>query len=194
MKTQNHQKPILLVAGLLALMALTTLACSFSGAGVSKLSPVVDISLTEDMLGWAEGAADFHNAGPSGGWYFPFHNDGEWEELLDEVTRIEMHDGYLRFVGSKDREAGSFDLSLGAENGALKAEVVAVNIPGIELSSPVVVEANRELERALTEVAADLQGEVIFKEVEVKEGSWKMKVQVDLDTALDFEPEIDIEF
>jgi hypothetical protein len=58
----------------------------------------------------------------------------------------------------------------------------------------VVVEANRELERALTEVVADLQGDVIFKEVEVKEGSWRMKVQVDLDTALDLEPEIDIEF
>jgi len=194
MNTQNHQKPILLVAGLLALMALTTLACSFSGVGVSKLSPVVDITLTDDMLGWAAGVEDFHNVGPSGGWYIPFHNDGEWEGLLDEVTRIEMHDGYLRFVGRKDREAGSFDLSLGAVDGALKAEVVAVDIPGIELSSPVVVEANRELERALTEVVADLQGDVIFKEVEVKEGSWRMKVQVDLDTALDLEPEIDIEF
>jgi hypothetical protein len=192
--TQNHQKPILLVAGLLALMALTTLACSFSGAGVSKLSPVVDITWTDDMLGWAEGAANFRNVGRSGDWYIPFHNDGEWEGLLDEVTHIEMHDGYLRFVGSKDREAGSFDLSLGAVDGALKAKIVAVAIPGIEMSSPVVVEANRELERALTEVAADLQGEVIFKEVEVKEGSWRMKVQVDLDTALDFEPEIDIEF
>jgi hypothetical protein len=194
MSTQNHHKPVLLIAGLLALMALTTLACSFSGAGVSKLSPVVDISWTDELLGWAEGAADFRNVSQSGDWYIPFHNDGEWEGLLDQVTHIEMHDGYLRFVGSKDREAGSFDLSLGAVDGALKAKIVAVDIPGIEMSSPVVVEANRELERALTEVAADLRGEVIFKEFEVTEGSWKMKVQVDLDTALDFEPEIDIEF
>jgi len=194
MNTQNHQKHILLVAGLLALMALTTLACSFSGAGVSKLSPVVDITLTEDMLGWASGEADFQNYGLSGGWYVPFHNDGPCEELLDEVTRIEMHDGYLRFVGRKDREAGSFDLSLGVEDDALKAEIVAVDISGIELGSPVVVEANRELESVLTEVVADLQGDVMFKEVEVKEGSWRMKVQVDLDTALDLEPEIDIEF
>jgi hypothetical protein len=181
LNTQNHQKPILLVAGLLALIALTSVACSFSGAGMSQPSPVVDITLTEDMLGWASGNADFQLDGPSGGWYIPFHNDGPSEELLDEVTRIEMHDGYLRFVGRKDREAGSFDLSLGAEDGALKAEIVAVDIPGIELSSPVVVEANRELESELTEMVADSQGDIMFKEVEVKEGSWRMKVQVDLD-------------
>jgi hypothetical protein len=192
MNTQNHQKPILLVAGLLALMALTTLACSFSGAGVSELSPVVDITLTEDMLDWATGMADFQYDGPFGGWYVPYHNDGPCEGLLEEVTRIEMHDGYMRFIGRKDGAAGSFDLSLGAENGALKAQIVAVDIPGIELGDEVVAEINRELEEELTEVVRDTQGDVQFEKVEVTENGLRMKVKVDLDTA--YAPEIEIEF
>ena len=177
----TQKKSILMVAGLLALLALSSIACSFSGGGARTFSPVVDVVLTEDMLDWASGKADFQNGGLPGGWYVPFHNDGPYEELLDEYTRIELHDGFLRFLGSKDGQAGSFDLSMGAEDGALKAQVVAVDIPGLELDDSLVAQVNREIEQALTEMVRDTQGEVEFKKVEVREGTLRMKVKVYID-------------
>lgn len=66
-----------------------------------------------------------------------------------------MHDGFIRFLGTKhgperSEVDGSFDINLGAENDVLKAKIVDVNIPGIDLNDHRIVEANHELEDKLT--------------------------------------------
>jgi hypothetical protein len=76
-------------------------------------------------------------------------------------------------------------LSLGAENDVLKAQIVAVNIPGIDLNDHRIVEANQELEDELTHLVIHSHGDVLFKEVVVKEGVLRMKVQVNINYSSD---------
>lgn len=169
MNTQTHKNPVLFIVALLAMVALISLACSFSGVGVNTISPLVDITITQDEFDQMSSKADVHASG---------HCD-----QLDKVSRIELHDGFIRFVGAKvqpdgSEVDGSFDLSLGAENDMLKARIVAVDIPGVALNDQCIVEANQELEDELSHLVTDPQGEVLFKEVAVEEGVLRMKVQV----------------
>lgn len=76
---------------------------------------------------------------------------------------------------------GGFDLSLGAEDGMLKAKIVAVDIPGMTLMDRCILDANIALEVDLSELMEDPQGKVLFKEVMVEEGALRMKVLVNID-------------
>jgi hypothetical protein len=100
-----------------------------------------------------------------------------------DVNRLELHDGYLRFLGTRVMPDGSVadcsvNVSLGAEKGMLTARVIAVDIPGTELSDPRVVELNKELEAHLSLEGYVSNAEVLFKEVEVTEEALRMKIQV----------------
>jgi hypothetical protein len=131
---------------------------------------VVDISLDEELFG---------QSAPS----FKVHDHNFWEDLDVDVNRLELHDGYLRFLGTRVMPDGSvadcsIDVSLGAEKGMLTARVIAVDIPGTELSDPRVVELNKELEAHLSLEGYVSNAEVLFKEVEVTEEALRMKIQV----------------
>ena len=59
----------------------------------------------------------------------------------------EIHDGFIRYVGTRtladgSEAEGSFDLSIGEEKDMLKACIVAVDIPGVDLDDPRIVKAN----------------------------------------------------
>jgi hypothetical protein len=172
MNPQVRRNPLLIVAAMLAILALTSLACSFSGPRMGTVSSLVDITLTQEM---------FDQMSPNSEVHLSNHC-----EPLDEVTRVELHDGFIRFLGKNIQAdgtsvAGSFDLSLGAEDDMLKARIVAVDIPGLTLKDSCIADANMELAMDLSELAEDPQGEVLFKEVVVEEGALKMKVQVNID-------------
>jgi hypothetical protein len=172
MNTQTRRNPLLIVAAMLAILALSSLACSFSGPRMGTVSSLVDITLTQEMFDQMSRNSEVHL--------------GDDCEPLKEVTRVELHDGFIRFVG-KNIQAdgtevdGSFDLSLGAEDNLLKARIVAVDIPGMTLKDRCFQDTNIELAMDLSELAEDPQGEVLFKEVVVEEGALKMKVQVNVD-------------
>jgi hypothetical protein len=116
-----------------------------------------------------------------------FHPSGRISQTVDvTIHEAEMHDGFVRFVGTKgqpdgSRLAGSFDLSLSAVDGALKAEIVAVDMPGVDLNDRCIVEANHEMEEEFTHMAGDMDGEVQFQEVVVEEGALRMKIKVDVE-------------
>jgi hypothetical protein len=172
MNTQTRRNSLLIVAAMLAILALTSLACSFSGPRVGTVSSVVDITLTQEMFDRMSRNSEVHL--------------GDDCELLKEVTRVELHDGFIRFLGKNIQSDGtevdgSFDLSLGAEDDLLKARIVAVDIPGVTLKDSCIVGANIEMAMDLSELAEDPQGEVLFKEVVVEEGALRMKVQVNVD-------------
>ena len=184
MNAQTPKKPIFIVALFIAALTLTSLACSFnpvrvSPIHISPMSPTIDITLPQSLFDRASQKADFHVG-------------GTFEDLLDQITQVELHDGYIRFIGENGSQAGSFDLSLTAEDGALKAEVIAVDIPGFGLGDEVVTEANQEMEEAFTDMVADSNGEVVFKEVTVVEGGLRMKIQVNIDEITIPEMEIEI--
>jgi hypothetical protein len=162
----------MIVSAMLAILALTSLACSFSGPRMGTVSSLVDITLTQEMFDQMSRDAHVHL--------------GDHCEPLDEVTQIELHDGFIRFVGTSvqadgSKVDGSFDLSLSAEDNLLQAQIVAVDIPGMALVDSCIVDANHEMAVDLSELMEEPQGEVLFKEVVIEEGALRMKVQVNVD-------------
>ena len=197
MNTQTHKNPVLLIIAVLVMTALISSACSFSNVQVYTPAPVVvDITLYEDQFnGFSKNDGVRVTDGYTVHFTEPFgvyltKNDGvhltDDCQVLDRATRVELHDGYIRFVGTKlqpdgSEVEGSLDLSMTAENGQLKAKVIAVDIPGIDLNNRCVVESNEEMEYAFTHMLDYTPGDVMFKEVKVEEGVLRMKIQVNLD-------------
>lgn len=172
MNIQTRNSPVMFVLAILAIVALSSSACSFSRARGGTISPVVDITITQD---------EFDQSPPT----ITIHSNGPYDRLLDRITHVEIHDGFIRYLGTRVQADGfevdgSFDLSLGAENDMLKARIVAVDIPGIDLDDPCIVEANHEMEDELTRLVADPHSEVLFKEVTAREGELRMKIQVNI--------------
>jgi hypothetical protein len=172
MNTQTRKSPVLFVVMSLAMLALVTSACSFHTPSLGDITQVVDITLDEDL---------FDQSSPN----FQVHGHNFWEDLDVDVNRLELHDGYLRFLGSGIMPDGSeadcsIDVALGAENGMLTARIIAVDIPGIDLTDPKVVEINQELEATLSLDDFTPNADVLFREVEVSEDALRIKIQVNV--------------
>jgi hypothetical protein len=190
MNTRSRQYPVLFVVIGLAVLALATSACSFLSPRLGEISQVVDITLDEELFSQSRPTFKLHDHGgwtinDYGGWTFNSHDHDIWEDLDVDVDRMELHDGYLRFLGTRSMPDGSeadcsIDMSLGAENGMLTARIIAVDIPGIELSDPRIVVINQDLEATLSLGEFDPDAKVLFREVEVTEDALRIKVQVDV--------------
>jgi hypothetical protein len=153
-------------------LALVISACSFLDPGLGEISQKIDITLDQDL---------FSQSQPT----FKIHDHNFWEDLDVDVNRLELHDGYLRCLGTRSMRDGSkvdctIDTSLGAEDGMLAARIIAVDIPGIELTDPKVVKINQELEAHQFLAGFDRNAEVLFKDVQVTEGALRMKVQMNV--------------
>jgi hypothetical protein len=185
MKSQASKNPLYLFLAMLAFVALTSIACANSDSRGSTLSPVIDITLSEQDLD-----SMLHHT--------YFHPDSNFDELLDVIKRVEFHDGYVtfsgeRYLGAHKHVEGSFDLSLTAEDNGLKAEVIAVDIPGLDLDDEAVLEVNQELEDDFIDMVDHNYGEVEFKEVTVTEGELYMKLQVNIDVDPDMNIKVEFE-
>ena len=170
MKSLSSPKIFLPFTLLFSILAISAMACSVGGISVDKDSATVEVTLTENQLNnLFENAAT--QTGPSD------------DNLLDKVTSVELHDGFIRVFGeTKNADgntvSGSYDVSFGAENDALKVEVIAVDIPGIDMDDERIVDANQKLSKELAETVTESNGEVLFKEATVTEEALKLKVQV----------------
>jgi len=172
MKIPTRNRPVLLVMALMAFVTITSLACSLSGT-----TPVVNVTITQDEL---------NSRSEHGPLHAEFNLNGPCRDLLDEVTSVELHDGFIRFLGTKhlvdgSTADGSLDLRLGAQNDMLQMEIIAVDIPNFALSDPCVAEFNQEAEQEMKRLVSDPEAQVLFKEVHVDEGVLKMKIQVNID-------------
>jgi hypothetical protein len=172
MKTKTRSLHVFFIVMSLAMLALVTSACSFFTPRLGEMSQVVDISLDEEL---------FSHSAPT----FTVHGYDFWDGLLVDVDRMELHDGYLRFLGARimpdgSRVDASIDVSLGAENGMLTARVIAVDIPGITLSDPAIVQINQDLKVDLSLEDYDPHADVQFQKVEVTEDALRMKILVNV--------------
>ena len=154
----------------IAMLALVTSACGFHAPGLGRVTQVIDISIPEEML---------QQSSPT----FTVGDHNFYDPLLDDVTRLELHDGYLRFVGTRTQPdgsvvPGSVDLYVGAKDDNLTARIIAVDIPGIEIDDPLVVEINQEMKVEFYRVMASPDADVLFKDVQVTEEELRMKIQV----------------
>jgi hypothetical protein len=170
MNTKSHKQPLALFLVALTALALSSLACSIGGVTLGNNSALVDITLNQDEIN------QFLNR-------VQFNRDYSQDRLLDKVSSIEMHDGFIRVFGSATQPDGSvvngsYDVSFAAENDLLKVQIIAVDVPGVELSDPRIVKTNQEITDGLTQSVRDSNGDVQYKEASVKDGVLKMKVQV----------------
>lgn len=170
MKTKPYKQPLLLIIFLMGVLALSSLACSLGGVTLGNNAALVDITLNEDEINQFLNRVEV----------MPHYSR---DRLLDKVSSVEMHDGFIRVLGSNTRPDGSvvngsYDVSFAAENDILKVQIIDVNIPGIELSDPRIVEANQELTNELTQSMRESNGDVLYKEANVQDGVLKMKLQV----------------
>ena len=181
MYVQTRNRPVSLVIAVLVFVTITSLACSFSGIQINGSTPDVNVTITEDELNRPSKHGSLHTE---------FHLDGPCRNLLDHVTSIELHDGFVRFIGTKHlsngtKADGTLDLRLGAENDILQMEIIAVDIPNFDLTDPCIAEFNEEAKQDMKDLVSDPEAQVLFKEVKVEEGVLKMKVQVNLDVEID---------
>ena len=172
MNAQTRKSPVLLFLLSLTIIVLVTSACSFITPRMGSFTQTVDISLDKEV---------FAKSKPS----FKIHDHNFWEDLDVDVDRMELHDGFVRFLGTQRLRDGSradctIDMQLGAEDGMLTARIVAVDIPGTKLTDPAVVEINQDLEADLYLGGFDPDADFLFKEVVVTEDALRIKVQVNV--------------
>jgi len=180
MYTHPHNRLILFAMAVLAFITITSLACSFSGIQINGSTPVVDVTITKEELNKPSDHGPMHTE---------FHLDGPCRNLLDKVTNVELHDGIVRFVGTKHLSNGTtadgtLDLRLGANNDILEMEIIAVDVPNFDLTDSCITEFNKEAEQEMRELVSDPEVQVLFKEVKVEEGVLRMKIQVNLDVEI----------
>ena len=170
MQNLTHKNPFSLIAFLLGLLVLSSLACSLGSISLSKDAALVDVTLTQDQLNRIFQNIDVRHSRSN-------------DILLDQITSVELHDGFIR-VGDTALKPdgssvnGSYDLSLSAQNDQLNARITGVAIPGVELNDPQIVSANQKLADELTRSVNETNGEVLFKEAVIKEGSLSLKIQI----------------
>lgn len=172
MSTPTRKFHVLFAIISLALLATVTSACAFIPHGLGDFSQEITVTLDEEMLSQSE---------PT----FKVHNHNFWEELDVDVDRMELHDGYLRFLGTKVMPDGSIsdcsiDVDLRAENGALTAEIIALDVPGIAVRDSSVVKINQEMEVLIHSKVLVLypSSEVNFQDVEITEDALQITVEV----------------
>jgi hypothetical protein len=170
MNTPLRKSHFLFLVLSLAALALITSACSFHPLKGEVLSQTVDVTIPEDLL---------DDSQPS----FTIHDHDFWEDLDVDVNRLELHDGYIRFLGTQVQPDGSrvdctIDVSLGVEDGMLTAKVISLDVPGITLTDPVVVKINQDMEATLSLEGFTPGAGVEFQEVVVTEDELEIKVQV----------------
>ena len=96
---------------------------------------------------------------------------------------MELHDGYLRFLGTfraSDGSTlpGSIDLYLGAQDGQLTARIAAVDIAGISMDDARVSVINQEIDVQYSHPSISMGADVRFEEVEVTEEALNLTVHV----------------
>lgn len=173
MDTQTHElhRPLLRTAVLLSIFMLTVIACSFGGLTLQGNKALIDVSLNQNQINQI-----FSN--------ITTETDSN-SIVLKKVTGVELHSGFIRVLGTYNKSdgseaSGSYDVALSAQNDALKAQITDVNIEGVNMDDPRIVNANQRMSKALSEAVAETNREVLFKQVDVTEGALNMKLQVNL--------------
>ncbi len=167
MQKLQHQFHIL---SLIAILGLASLACSIGGLTLGRNSATLDIQLKEDQLN------DLFERVASQTLY-------GGENLLKKLEKVEMHEGFVRIYGSHDLPDGStvngsFDVSVGALNNTLQVQVIAVDIPGMDLNNERIQNINQTLTEELTRVVTETNGDVSFQKAEVHEDALYLTVEV----------------
>ena len=108
--------------------------------------------------------------------------DQDDDNLLDEITSIDMQPGLIRMFGTYTNSdgssvPGSVDLTMSAKDGALNAEITAVDIAGLDIDHPRVTHVNDLMSDAFADEASD-DDEVEFVNVDITEDGMEITIRV----------------
>ncbi len=104
------------------------------------------------------------------------------DNLLDDITSIDMQPGFIRMFGTYTNSdgstvPGSVDLTMSAKDGALDAEITAVDIAGLDIDHPRVTHVNDVMAKAFAREASDNDdGE--FVSVDITEDGMEVTIRV----------------
>ena len=152
----------------LAILVLASVACSFSAVDVSKDGATISVGLEEDDLNRM----------------LKESNDKveDKDVILREITEVDMHDGFLRIFGTYEkpdgRDAeGSYDVKFDTRDGKLYAEIIGVDIEGVEMGDARIQHLNEEMANALDKSARESKGEVEYESVKVTDEEFSIVVK-----------------
>ncbi len=102
--------------------------------------------------------------------------------MLDDITSIDMQPGLIRMFGTYTNSSGSsvpgsVDLTISAKDGALDAEITAVDIAGLDIDHPRVTRVNDVMSDAFADEASD-DDEVEFVKVDIAEDGMEITIRV----------------
>jgi hypothetical protein len=172
MEIQLRKLRLVPLFAVVLIFSLASLACEIGGISFGQNGATIEVTLTEGQVNTL-----FNNVESFGA--------SDANRLLDKISGVEMHNGYIRMLGTTTNSngqevSGSFDVSVAADNDVLVAQIISVNIPGVDMTDPRIVNANEELSRELSKSVTDTNGDVAFKEATVTENELKIVVQVKL--------------
>ena len=162
-------KRIPAILAVLALLAMASIACSFSTVDLRSGSAQLDIRMNESEINTLLENSNNH-----------IEDD---DVLLDSISRVELHDGFVRVFGpyrtaDRSRATGSYDVTFRSEQGELQAEITGVDMDGVSLSDARIQNLNKEMATSLARSARQSKGEVEFKQVRITDGDFSMQVIV----------------
>lgn len=168
MEMKKHTMKIFLA---LSVLLLASLACSIGGLTIQGDVATLEIKLREDQI-----LSMLESIPSQAGGYVD-------TDLLQKLDSVDFHEGYVSVYGSittpeGNTVNGNFDLSLSAQDGILQAEIISINVPGMEISDTRVQQANEVIARELTRIVTESNGDVSFQRAEVHEDALYLTVQV----------------
>ena len=151
------------------MMAMTSMACLFSGISVDDTDLDVTVTLSESTVNRLLRNSVLEQ---------------DEDNLFVDITSIDMRPGLIRVFGTYTTSdgstvPGSADVSFSAKDGLLHAEITAVDIAGLDVSHPRVTHINDVMARAFAEEASDTD-EVEFISVNITDDTMEITVRVSL--------------
>jgi len=152
---------------ILLMMAMPAMACLSGISGVDPTNMEVNVALSEDTVN-----------------RLLRHSLVEQDEdnLFDDITSIDMQPDLIRMYGAYKHSdgstvPGSADLAFSAKDGMLNAEIIAIDIAGLDIDHPRVTHINDVLAKVFAEEASE-SDQVEFVSVNITADAMEITVKV----------------
>lgn len=106
--------------------------------------------------------------------------------IFDRVTGVDLIEpDIIRVFGDTMTDgnpvSGSYDVRVGAESGALKLSIAAVEVPGVSLDDARLVKANADLAKAFGDQVANERGQGVISGASIQDGQLQLQLSAALE-------------
>ena len=105
------------------------------------------------------------------------------QDLPFQVQSVDMQDGMMRVFMSYRKPSGSeltgvYDISLKADQGQLKAEILKVEMDGLVLDQPILDKIAELITKDFINASSNIRGQVSFQSLQIHEDGLQMVLQI----------------